>query len=89
MNGAASPRPQAGKCHLLLDDTDLGVIEVWQNGIKIIDTVGTNLPLSDTILNRHQIGISATLEVVDLEIDDVTISGQSFAASGGFWLPGQ
>ena len=65
------------KLHLVLDDTDAGVIQLWQDGELVIDTHGRNLPLPDIVLNSLEIGISATIEGADLRIDDVRISREA------------
>ncbi|MEQ1875918.1 MAG: hypothetical protein ABL958_04675 [Bdellovibrionia bacterium] len=64
------------KIHLVLDDTGAGIIEAWQNNTKVISAQGKNLPLSDTILNRYEIGVTVAEDAVDLEIDDVRVSNE-------------
>ena len=66
----------AVKVHFLLDDTGGGKIEVWQDESKVIDVQGRNLPLSDTILNLYEIGISASNNQAEIEIDDILISNK-------------
>jgi len=69
------------KAHLKLTEQDDGVIELWQDGQKIIDTRGQTLVLAHAIYNSLEIGISAygeqdkpgTLYVDDVEISDQPI----------------
>ncbi len=62
------------KVHLMLSDTEDGIIEVWQDGTKIINTKGRTLPTQNSILNRLEVGISASSQSAVLYVDDVSIS---------------
>ena len=67
------------KSHLLLSDEADGVIELWQDGQKIIDAHGQTLVLAHAIYNSFEIGISAYNEQdkpATLYVDDVLISDQ-------------
>jgi hypothetical protein len=67
------------KAHLILSDRDDGVIELWQDGIKIIDTRGQTLPLGHTIYNSFETGITAhndRSKPATLYVDDVSISNK-------------
>lgn len=67
------------KAHLKLTDQDDGVIELWQDRKKIIDTHGQTLVLAHAIYNSFEIGISAYNEKdkpAILYVDDVSISDQ-------------
>ena len=67
------------KTHLKLSEKDDGVIELWQDGQKLIDTHGQTLALAHTIYNSLEIGISAYNEQgkpATLYVDDVSISNQ-------------
>ncbi|MFM7554914.1 MAG: heparin lyase I family protein, partial [Verrucomicrobiota bacterium] len=67
------------KAHLQLTEKDDGVIELWQDGQKIVDTHGQTLVLSHAIYNSFEIGISAYNEqgkTATLYVDDVSISNQ-------------
>ena len=67
------------KAHLKLTEQDDGVIELWQDGQKIIDTRGQTLVLAHAIFNSVEIGISAYNEQdkpATLYVDDVSISDQ-------------
>ena len=65
------------KAHLKLSEKDDGLIELWQDGQKIIDTRGQTLVLANTIYNSLEIGTSAYNEQgksATLYVDDVSIS---------------
>lgn len=67
------------KMHLKLSEIDDGVIKLWQDGQKLIDTHGQTLVLAHTIYNSFEIGISAYNEQgksATLYVDDVSISDQ-------------
>lgn len=67
------------KAHLKLTDTDDGVIELWQDGQKIVDARGQTLVLPKTIYNSLEVGISAYNEKgnsATLYVDDVEISDE-------------
>ncbi|MFA6544312.1 MAG: heparin lyase I family protein [Limisphaerales bacterium] len=67
------------RMHLKLSEKDDGVIELWQDGQKIIDTRGQTLVLAHAIYNSFEIGISAYNgqdKPSTLYVDDVSISGQ-------------
>lgn len=64
------------KVHMFLSDGADGKVEVWQEGIKIIDGNGPNLPSSSSIYDRMQIGITANQDLYDqiIYIDDIIVS---------------
>ena len=65
--------------HYYLSDEDDGVIEIWQDGVKIIDEQGQTLPIASTIYNYLEIGITAhnsDSEDVTVYVDDMVISDQ-------------
>lgn len=67
------------KAHLKLTEQDDGVIELWQDGQKIIDARGQTLVLAHAIYNSLEIGISAYGEQDKsgaLYVDDISISDQ-------------
>ncbi len=66
------------KLHLVLSNHDDGVIELWQDGEKILSTTGQTLPTHDSIYNALQVGITATSMKTVLLVDDVKISDQPF-----------
>ena len=71
------------KAHLKLSEKDDGVIELWQDGTKIVDARGQTLPLAHSIYNYLEVGITAHStrpRPVTLYVDDVSISDR---ASGG------
>ncbi len=67
------------RAHLKLSERGDGVIELWQDGQKIIDTHGQTLVLAHAIYNSFEIGISAYNEQgrpATLYVDDVSVSDQ-------------
>ena len=67
------------KSHLKLSEKDDGVIELWQDGKKIIDAHGQTLVFAHAIYNSFEIGVSAyngSDKPTTLYVDDVTISNQ-------------
>jgi len=67
------------RMHLGLTDAADGVIEVWQDDRKIIDTRGRTLVLADAIYNSLETGITAYNEQgrpATLFVDDVEISAE-------------
>lgn len=67
------------KAHLKLTEKDDGVIELWQDGQKIVDARGQTLVLAQAIYNSFEIGISAYNEdgkAATLYVDDVSISDE-------------
>jgi len=67
------------RAHLVLSEKEDGVIELWQDGQKVIDTHGKTLVLSHAIYNSIEIGISAYNEqgkTATLYVDDFCISDQ-------------
>jgi len=70
------------RVHLGLTEAEDGVIEVWQDDRKIIDTRGRTLVLAGAIYNSLEIGISAYNEQrrpATLFVDDVEISAEPIA----------
>jgi hypothetical protein len=68
------------KFHLTLSELADGVVELWQDGMKIVDARGQTLPLAHSIYNSLEVGISAHSigqRPSTLYVDDVSISGQS------------
>ncbi|MBA4189065.1 MAG: hypothetical protein C0467_13790 [Planctomycetaceae bacterium] len=68
------------KAHLKLTEKDDGVIELWQDGQKIVDARGQTLVLAHAIYNSFEIGISAYNEdgkAATLYVDDVSISDEA------------
>ena len=81
-NEIAFPRAQwvHVRFHITLSEKADGVVELWQDGTKIVDGRGQTLPLSHTIYNSLEVGISAysfgRLPAM-LYADNVSISDQS------------
>ncbi|MEQ2009458.1 MAG: heparin lyase I family protein [Limisphaerales bacterium] len=72
------------KAHLKLSEKDDGVIQLWQDGQKIIDSRGQTLVLAHAIYNSLEIGLSAYNEkdkTATLYMDDVSISDQPMKES--------
>jgi hypothetical protein len=63
--------------HVTLTESEDGIVELWQDGTKIVNARGQTLPLAHTIYNSLEIGISAysgdSLPAT-LYVDDVSIS---------------
>ena len=62
-----------------LSEQTEGVVELWQDGTKIVDRRGQTLPLAHTIYNSLEVGISAHSfgsQAATLFVDDLSISGQ-------------
>jgi len=69
------------RVHLGLTEADDGVIQVWQDDRKIIDTLGRTLVLAGAIYNSLEVGITAYNEQgrpATLRVDDVEISMEPF-----------
>jgi hypothetical protein len=69
------------KAHLKLSEKDDGVIELWQNGTKIVDARGQTLPLASSVYNYLEVGITAHStrpQPATLYVDDVFVSDQPF-----------
>lgn len=62
------------KLHLRLSNHDDGLIEMWQDGIKILSMNGQTLPTHDTVYNAMQVGITATSMKTELIVDDIAVS---------------
>jgi hypothetical protein len=65
------------KARLHLSETMDGRVELWQDGVKLIDERGQNLPLADAVYDSLEIGISAHSfgpNAATVYVDDVTIS---------------
>jgi hypothetical protein len=63
----------------LLQPDDTGRVQVWQNGIQVIDAAGQTLPLPNTILSSLEIGITAhdgEGGTAVLDVDSVTTTGK-------------
>ena len=65
------------KVHLRYDEIN-GIVQLWQDGVLLIDETGPNLPLGISIQNRVEMGITATQKECTLYLDDVRFSDQEF-----------
>ncbi len=65
------------KVHLKYDEIN-GVVQLWQDGVLLIDETGPNLPLDISIQNRVEMGITATQKECTLYLDDVRFSDEEF-----------
>ena len=63
------------KVHLFLDEKE-GIMEVWQDGVKIINEKDMTLPSANAVFDRVQVGITANENKKEqtLYLDDITIS---------------
>jgi hypothetical protein len=63
--------------HAVLSD-EAGLVEIWQDGRKVLEKKGRTLPLADTVYDRFEIGITAIAQGSKYEkvlyVDDVAIS---------------
>lgn len=66
--------------HLLLDE-EQGLVQIWQDGVLVLDQPVATLPASDSLLNALEVGITATDEACELWVDDVEISCEMFNAA--------
>lgn len=64
--------------HLVLSNHDDGIIELWQDGTKILSTTGRTLPTHDTIYHSMEVGITASRREATLLVDDVIVSNKPF-----------
>lgn len=63
--------------HLRLSDHQDGLVELWQDGAKIVEARGQTLPLASTIYDDLEVGISAHSfgpETATLFVDDLWIA---------------
>jgi len=67
------------RIHLALSDQNDGVNELWLDGRQIIRAKGRNLPLTDTIYNHLEVGITAAFEEAVVFVDDVEVSDTPLA----------
>jgi hypothetical protein len=64
--------------HLRFDDGEQGRVEVWQNGVQIINANGITLPTSNSIQTNLELGITATSAATELFMDDVRVDTKPF-----------
>ncbi|MEQ2008949.1 MAG: heparin lyase I family protein [Limisphaerales bacterium] len=67
------------KVHLLLSEHDDGLMEVWQNGTKVLDARGQTLPTAKSAYDRLQIGLTANgnrQHANTLYVDDIVLSSE-------------
>lgn len=63
--------------HLTLSEKQDGVVQLWQDGKRIVDARGQTLPLEHTIYNSLEVGLSAysrTERPATLYVDDIMIA---------------
>ena len=66
------------KGHLYLSNKDDGIIEMWQDGVKILSTTGKTLPTHNSFYNSLEIGITASPRETTMLLDDVIVSTKQF-----------
>lgn len=80
--GTAIPFPTGRwitvKVHLKYDDGSAGMVEVWQDGVQIINAVGVTLPSSNSVQTNIEIGITATSVAADMYVDNIRVSSRPF-----------
>jgi hypothetical protein len=63
--------------HAFLSDED-GLVQIWQDGQKVLDKPGRTLPLPEAIYDRFEVGVSALARGSQYEkvlyVDDIVIS---------------
>ncbi len=66
------------RVHLYLSEGAEGYTEIWQDGVKIIDQPGQNMPTANAVYDRFQFGITANSSPSKKEIylDNIIISKQ-------------
>ena len=67
------------KIHLLLSDGEDGRMQVWQDGVKVLDETGKTLPRPRTVYDRMQVGLTANngrTQPQTLFVDDVVLSNR-------------
>ncbi|MCX6955822.1 MAG: heparin lyase I family protein [Verrucomicrobia bacterium] len=67
------------KIHLHLSDREDGRMQVWQDGVKVLDEAGKTLPRARTVYDRMQVGLTANTgrsAAQTLFVDDVVLSNR-------------
>ncbi len=67
------------KIHLRLSDKADGRMQVWQDGVKVLDEQGKTLPRARTVYDRMQVGVTANAgrtQSQTLFVDDVVLSNR-------------
>ena len=67
------------KIHLHLSDGADGRMQVWQDGVKVLDEAGKTLPRARTVYDRMQVGVTANAgrnQTQTLFVDDVVLSNR-------------
>ncbi|MBC8124430.1 MAG: heparin lyase I family protein [Candidatus Kapabacteria bacterium] len=65
------------KVHFVFDD-QMGRVELWQDGAKILDVNAPTLPLVNAIQTNIEVGISATSNACVLYVDNVRLQDRPF-----------
>lgn len=66
------------KVHLKYSNESDGIIELWQDGTLIISESGINLPTSNSVQDKLEIGITASTIGCELLMDNIRISETPF-----------
>jgi hypothetical protein len=66
------------KVHLKFNNGATGIIELWQDGTQVISATGINLPTSNSIQNRVEVGVTSTSVGCVLLVDNIRISASPF-----------
>ncbi len=67
------------KIHLLLSEGSDGHMQVWQDGVRVLDAMGKTLPRASTVYDRMQVGVTANARTTceqTVFIDDVMLSNR-------------
>ena len=62
------------RVQVLFSEDEFGKVEIWQDGVRVINQQGRTLPTADSVIDSMQIGITATPQETVLHVDDVQVS---------------
>lgn len=62
------------RVHVLFSEDELGMVEIWQDGVRVLSQRGRTLPTADAVIDVVVIGITATQQETTLHVDDVRVS---------------
>jgi hypothetical protein len=66
------------KVHIGYNNDNTGVVEVWQDGVRIIAASGVTLPTPNSIQTNLEVGITATDNAAEVLVDDIRLSSKPF-----------
>jgi len=62
------------RMRVVFSEDEFGKIDIWQDGVRVINQRGRTLPTADSVIDYVQIGITATSQDSVLHVDDVRVS---------------